>query len=255
MLDRTLTDTRPAPDSGAEPAVSTSRPGPEAADDLLEKVVRELRTPLLSVVGFTDLLGERLAGTLDPEDRSHFERLKANAQALVRQLDDLTALAQVASARDIDDVALGEVATTVALDLRHRRPRVRVDVSRMPVVKMSERLAHELFARLLDNAVAHSERPDPTVEVSTVVHTTGAIEVTLTDDGRGIPERDLESVFEPFHRLHRTPECGAGMGLTICRRIMDTLGGSIAAGRAPGGGCRISMTFPPALVLGWDTSQ
>jgi signal transduction histidine kinase len=103
-----------------------------------------------------------------------------------------------------------------------------------------------VLRNLLDNAVKYSLPDSRAVELS-AVRDDGRLVVSVSDDGPGIPDDDLQSVFEPFFRVDRSRSRktgGYGLGLSICKRIVEAHGGSIAASNNPGRGARFTLTFP-----------
>jgi signal transduction histidine kinase len=107
---------------------------------------------------------------------------------------------------------------------------------------------HTVLRNVLENASKFSLPDSGPVRVSIDAPASGAV-VRVEDDGPGIPEQDLERLFEPFFRVDRSRSRrtgGYGLGLSLCRRIMAAHGGSIAAKNRAGRGASFRITFPPA---------
>lgn len=105
-----------------------------------------------------------------------------------------------------------------------------------------------VLRNLLDNAIKYSLPDSGPVEVS-VVETAETISVHVSDDGPGIPEADLPHLFEPFFRVDRSrsrKSGGYGLGLSICKRILEAHGGGIAVENKPGRGARFMVTLRKA---------
>lgn len=109
-----------------------------------------------------------------------------------------------------------------------------------------------VLRNLLENAIKYSLPDSGAVEVSIAetTETAGTVVVHVTDDGPGIPEEDLASLFEPFFRVDRSrskKSGGYGLGLSICKRILEAHGGRIAAEnnstRGAGRGARFTLTL------------
>jgi signal transduction histidine kinase len=103
-----------------------------------------------------------------------------------------------------------------------------------------------VLRNLVDNAVKYSLADSRPVELS-ASREDGALVVRVIDDGAGIPEADLQSVFDPFFRVDRSRSRktgGYGLGLSICKRIVEAHGGRIVAANNPGRGARFTLTFP-----------
>lgn len=115
----------------------------------------------------------------------------------------------------------------------------------------NERLLLRLFLNLVSNALkyAHPDRR-PRLQVSGKELPYGNFEITFTDNGLGIAEKDAEKVFRPLERLHAKDEIeGTGLGLTICQRIMEIHEGKIGLGESPAQGSRFVLTFPASKAL------
>src|SRR5690606_15373190 len=114
-----------------------------------------------------------------------------------------------------------------------------------PVLAKADRLRIEqVIGNLVKNAIKYS---DEDAQVSIAVRRHGdAAEIAVADNGFGIPENDLESIFEPFKQGSITTQSGAGLGLSVVRRIVDAHGGSISVESRPGAGSTFRVRLPPA---------
>jgi signal transduction histidine kinase len=126
-------------------------------------------------------------------------------------------------------------------------PGIRVGTSapEIPLEIDAERV-RSVLRNLLENAVKYSLPDSRPIEVSTLADGEWVV-VRVTDDGPGIPEEDIGRVFEPFFRVDRSRSKrsgGYGLGLSICRRIMQAHGGDVSAANNSGRGARFTLTFP-----------
>ena len=130
----------------------------------------------------------------------------------------------------------------VVASARREGTEVSLDVSESRLVQMRPKAFKRCIANLLSNARRYADR------VWVATHgSSGNIEITVDDDGPGIPEDRLEYVFKPFYRLDpsRNQETGgSGLGLTIARDIARAHGGDIRLSAAPQGGLRCTVTLP-----------
>jgi signal transduction histidine kinase len=102
------------------------------------------------------------------------------------------------------------------------------------------------LANVLDNAAKYSRDRDRPVEIR-IEAGTDEITVRIEDHGVGIPEAELPRIFEPFYRVDRSRSRetgGYGLGLSLCKRIMEAHGGSIAIASREGEGTEVALTFP-----------
>lgn len=218
----------------------------------LATMSHELRTPLNSIIGFTGLLLQELAGPLNAEQRKQLELVRGSSRHLLALINDVL---------DISKIEAGE------LRLRSERFDLRAAVERAAatVRPMAERkqLALELaLPPALGEAVGDSRRVDQILLnlLSNAVKFTsrGAITVTgqvegaracvmVADTGIGIAADDLQTLFTPFRQLDtglaRNQE-GTGLGLVICRRLAELMNGGISVSSEPGRGSVFTLTLP-----------
>jgi two-component system, OmpR family, sensor histidine kinase BaeS len=218
---------------------------------MVADVAQELRTPLTAMSLRLDALGEGLV----PFDAAEVDRLRRQTALLHRLVEDLRTLSLADAGRlalrpaPIDAVfaareaveAAGPVARAkgVALEVRQATPR-----SDLTLVADRDRLA-QVLGNLLDNAIrATPEGGRVAVDVG---RTATAIEYRVRDQGPGIDETDLGTVFERFRQgAHgrRDLRGGSGLGLAIVRTLVEAHGGSVAAANHEGGGAELTVALP-----------
>jgi two-component system sensor histidine kinase KdpD len=218
----------------------------EARRALLRSVSHDLRTPLAAIRAITSDLRD---GPEYDEETQHdlLDLVGDEAERLDRLVANLLSLSRIeagALAPDIQAVDLDEMLTDRVRRLGRVLRNVRVDIRMpedLPLVDADYVLVDQVVTNLLENAARYAP-PGSTVTVEG--HDRGdAVEVTVSDEGPGVPAGERAWIFEPF----RTGSAGrrsSGVGLAICRAIVDGHGGHIAVGDAPGGGARFSFTLP-----------
>ncbi len=157
-------------------------------------------------------------------------------------------------------VAFGTLAESVAQEIRVSYPQCDVSVEgRFPVLWMSELRARQLLTNLLDNAAKHAQG-EARVAVQALPDSTGGALILVTDNGKGIPTHHRDKAFEVFERLAaaQTEVAGTGMGLPICKRIVESLGGSITLDGPPPGattGTTVRITVPASVIGTWASAS
>ncbi|MCW2958570.1 MAG: hypothetical protein JWP18_1373 [Solirubrobacterales bacterium] len=208
----------------------------------------DLREPLRKVQMFSERVIHHESANLSDRGRDYLGRMDAAAARMQTLIDGLLEYARVTTrAAPLEDVDLGRLARDVADDLDAVRRDVggRIEVGTLPHVPAEELRMRQLLQNLMSNALRF-RRPGipPVVRVSG--HVDGDdIVVEVSDNGIGFEERHADRIFDLFERLHaRVDYPGTGMGLALCRRIVERHGGSITATSTPGSGSTFIIRLP-----------
>jgi len=220
--------------------------------DFVANVSHEFKTPLTAIQGFAETL---LSGALeDTANRRRFvEIIREHARRLAALTDDLLKLSRIEAGRlelefrpiSVEALVDGCVETT-RLQAEAKGIQIHVDLpDRLPEVRGDGSQLAEVLQNLLDNAVQYTPSGG---KIDVKARTNGReVIFTVADTGIGIPESDLERIFERFYRVDsaRSREAGGtGLGLAIARHIVDAHGGRISVESAVGQGSRFHFTVP-----------
>jgi signal transduction histidine kinase len=201
-------------------------------DAFAYSVSHDLRAPLRSLAGFSEVLLEDYADALDEAGRGYLHRIEANAARMARMIDDLLDLSRatrVELRRQVVD--LTAVAHDVAAELRDIDPLRAVDISVADglVAHGDPHLIRLVLRNLLGNAWKFTARRDPAVIQVAATGPDGTV-FTVRDNGAGFDMRYAAKLFDPFQRLHASSDFeGTGIGLAIVHRIVQRHGGRIWA--------------------------
>ncbi len=223
--------------------------------DFVANVSHEFKTPLTAIQGFAETL---LSGALDDKaNREHFvEIIREHARRLARLTDDLLKLSRIEAGRlelEIRPIRVQALVNgcveTARFNAGTRGLQIQVDLPEdIPAVLGDGAQLGEVLQNLLDNAVQYTPSGGQiTVKARANGHN---IVFTVSDTGIGIPESDLERIFERFYRVDaaRSREAGGtGLGLAIARHIVEAHGGRIWVEGAIGQGSRFSFIVPGAV--------
>ncbi len=202
----------------------------------------ELRTPMTTIYAAAQLMAVSPAVCADAQARDLFPDIVSESDRLLRLIDDLLVLTRVehGSLESEREPVLLQRAIPAAVARESRRwPGRSIEVHiapDLPPAAGDQLYIEQVLTNLLSNALKYSP-PDSPVEIAAERHDE-TVEVRVRDHGIGLSERDREEVFE---MLVRTPTAtryapGAGIGLYVCRRLMQAMGGEIRADGAPGAG-------------------
>ncbi len=215
----------------------------------LAVVSHELRTPLTSVRGYAESL--LLPRVWDDDTRSEFcEAVSDEAGRLEGLAADLRDSAMIQSGTltvGVEAVDAEALVRGVVARYRNQGARVRVHVAgATPGVSADPRRVEQVLANLLDNAMKHAPGAGP-VDVVVARDVTG-VRISVVDHGPGMPPGIEGVAFEPFRRAAEEGVAGAGLGLFVCKGIVDAHGSSagIRCEATPGGGATVVVTLPAA---------
>lgn len=208
----------------------------------------DLKSPLVAVGGYVRLLQRRLSDQADPETTSYIERATEGISRMEDLITDLLTYARVAAAdREPESVDLGaaleEALQNLAADLERSGGCVTWDP--LPVLAGHRREMVQLFQNLVGNALKFKGEEPPRVHVGAEDGPEGWV-IYVQDNGIGIEFAEAEKVFLLFERLHgRDQYPGTGVGLAICKKIVDARGGRIWVESEPGKGATFRFTLSP----------
>jgi len=215
----------------------------------------DLQEPLRKIIVFGDRLATKAGDALNAEGRDYLARMQASANRMQTLINDLMTFSRVSTrAQPFERVDLAVVARDVLCDLEVRIEQVggHVEVGSLPIVAADPTQMRQLLQNLIGNALKF-RKPDqpPRVKVSSApMNNDGAAmaQIAVEDNGIGFDEKYLDRIFAIFQRLHgRTTYEGSGIGLAVCRKIVERHGGTITARSRPGEGTTFIVTLPARL--------
>ena len=218
-------------------------------ETLLSSVSHDLRTPLAVITGSgTSLLaaGDGLSHTTRRELLENIVDESQRLNRLVGNLLDMTRLESGALEirrewHSLEEI-IGAALTRLADPLSARRVSVHLPPD-LPLIPLDDVLVGQVLYNLLDNTLKYTPRTSP-IEIQARV-ANGRVVVEIADRGPGLPPGEEEMVFRKFHRIRREGEPGgAGLGLAICRGVLEAHGGTIVARNRPDGGAIFSLELP-----------
>ncbi len=214
----------------------------------------DLQEPLRKIQAFGDRLQQRYADELDERGLDYLRRMQDAADRMQTLIHDLLLLSRVGThTQPFAPVDLNLILTYVLADLEARieEAEAQVQMAELPVIEADETQMRQLFQNLLSNALKFRHPQTPVVITITCEVIAEALvgrdycRLAVQDNGIGFDEKYSERIFGMFQRLHGRNEYeGTGVGLAICRRIVERHHGRITAQSSPGQGSTFIVTLP-----------
>jgi len=207
----------------------------------------DMQEPLRKIASYLQLLSQRYQGQLDADADEFIGYAVDGAKRMQALINDLLAFSRVGTkAKPIAPTDCNVIVRTALADLQFaiEDSGARVDVDDLPMVMGDATQLSQLFRNLLSNAIKFHRDEPPVVRVST--ERTGASwRFTVSDNGIGIAPEYFERIFVIFQRLHgRSQYAGTGIGLAICKKIVERHGGQIEVRSIEGQGSTFTFTLP-----------
>lgn len=232
----------------------------------------DLQEPLRAIQTFGDRLQTKYGAMISEEGRDYLDRMQKAASRMRSLIQDLLTYSRVTTkARPFMPVDLGATIQAITSDLaiRLEDTKGRVEVGEVPTIEADAMQMRQLFQNLIDNGLKfHRDEEAPIVRIYTQkpaqevaegetgelseealqeVSGTGEplVHIVVDDNGIGFDEKFVDRIFSPFERLHNQRKySGTGIGLAICRKIVERHGGSITVKSVPGEGSRFLIALP-----------
>lgn len=220
----------------------------------------DLQEPLRKIIAFGDILQSKFASQLDDSGQDIIRRMQSAAERISMLIRDVLAYSRISTHREpFQSVALGQLLVDICYELKGTLQETggQIEVDKLPVVEGDRNQLHHLFMNLLTNALKFQ----PSHQLARIQVTCQTVsgsgefaeleanrdyyEITLTDNGIGFDNKYIDRMFQVFQRLHgRQQYSGTGMGLAICKRVIENHRGAIMASSTPGQGATFRVYLP-----------
>lgn len=219
-----------------------------AKDEFLGMISHEMRTPLTVIGGGLRVLRAHRDKIEVAEQEALLDDIDREAARLTKMVEDLLVLARAETyvVHTPEPIAVGPALLRIADQVRQNSQRiVRLDASAdLPLIAGDLTFFERVVENLVSNAIKYSEAP-AAVEISALA-TDGHVTIAIRDRGPGVDPGDLERIFENFFRSPSAEKLvsGYGIGLAVCKRLVEALSGTIGAYPRAGGGLEVAFTVP-----------
>lgn len=227
----------------------------DAKDEFLNSIAHELRTPLTVILGDAAIL-LRPAAEIDEEARvTALTDIAAEGDRMSSILDNLLVLARPErnDAADAEPCNVARLAERAVAAHRRRFPQrplaVEYDDQSTVVVEGVETYVNQILDNLLSNAEKYSPESEPIIV--RIQRDVAEGRISVLDSGKGFTTEQADQVFKPFFRIEdeRVHRPGLGIGLTVCKHLVEVMGGTIWAASRPEGGAEVGFSLPIAASM------
>ena len=222
--------------------------------EFLANMSHELRTPLNAVIGFSEVLIERMFGDLNEKQEDYLKDIHASGKHLLSLINDILDLSKIEAGRmelDVEEFDLRSALENTLTLIRERAERHGIGLTldaadNLDGFRADQRKFKQIMLNLLSNAVKFT--PDGgRITVRARLAEPDLLEVAVADTGIGIAPEFLETIFEEFRQAggsYTNKQEGTGLGLSLTRRIVELHGGTIGVASEPGAGATFTFTLP-----------
>lgn len=208
----------------------------------------DLQEPLRMVASYTQLLAQRYKGRLDSDADEFIAYAVDGSNRMHGLIEDLLSYSRAGTdGRALCEISSEDVLAEALANLKGRMDESDAVVTHdaLPVLTTDARQLAQVFQNLIGNAIKYRGGEAPRVHVSAARNGSGAWTFSVADNGLGIDPLYFERIFVLFQRLHRREEfAGTGIGLAICKKVLEQLGGRIWVESEPGSGSTFYFTLP-----------
>lgn len=213
----------------------------------------DLQEPLRKLFFYTDVLKKKYNANLDASGHAMLNNMTLAAGRMKELISDLLSYSQLQQQKlKFESVDLNQVITEIVkdLDIVIREKKAIINVGNLPVLNGNTLRLRQLFTNLISNALKYSKKETPPeIEVTASIEDENIV-IKVKDNGIGFEEQYREKIFGLFERLHTRDQIpGTGIGLSICKRIVELHNGSIEADSVPNEYAIFSVTLPVANAV------
>ncbi|QKG80062.1 PAS domain S-box protein [Tenuifilum thalassicum] len=217
-------------------------------EEFAYSISHDLKAPLRSIRGFSEIISNRYRSVLDEEGQKYFNYILESSNHMATLIDDLLKFARLAKKRTSNElVDLNNLLQTVMHDLKVDidKSQATIKIQQLPIVKGDKTLLVQIFSNLISNAITYTKKGTyPEIQLSSQEKSDSYV-IEVMDNGIGIPPEYHEKIFNLFQRLHSQREYpGTGIGLALVKKAVHALGGEITLKSEVDNGTSFYITLP-----------
>ncbi|MBU3956226.1 HAMP domain-containing protein [bacterium] len=228
-------------------------------DDFLHSITHDLRSPMTSIRGFLELLLDGSAGAISEEQESFLKIMDESSEKLLGMINNLLDVSKLEAGKmvlNLKEADLAAMASSIVGFFYPQAKSLKINLSFKCATALDDiNIDENLIERVITNLVSNAMKFTPpggfvTVEIFDDKPSPGFLRVSVKDTGKGIPKEEVSRVFEKFHQVADTAlkKTGTGLGLTVCKYIVEAHSGEIGAESVFGQGSEFAFYIPKDLI-------
>jgi PAS domain S-box-containing protein len=234
-----------------------ARKASEAKNLFLANMSHEIRTPVTGILGMSEILGKT---ELNPKQAEYLEIINSSSKILLTLINDILDISKIEAGKlqlkksnfSIRD-SINTVKTLVQPGLIEKNNKLAIEVDEsIPKIIYSDKMRFEqILMNLVNNALKFTDNGTITIRIKNLPNENGSLKIDVSDTGIGISQEDQSKLFQKFQQIDSHPEKsanGSGLGLYICKKLVNLLEGDIGVLSTPGKGSTFWFTFRPGIV-------
>ncbi|WP_018613181.1 ATP-binding protein [Segetibacter koreensis] len=207
----------------------------------------DLKEPIRKIRIYIDLLRKRTEGILDDLSNGYIEKIEASGKRMMNLLKGIAEFSQFSGNKiDYIKTSLQDIVDHVCtdLELRIQETSALIEVDILPEIEANPVQMYQLFSNLISNSIKYcSNGTNPRIKIKLLKDQDDVIEIGVSDNGIGFDNKFADKIFQPFSRLHSANYDGSGIGLAICKKVLEAHAGSIYATSIPNQGSHFIFTL------------
>jgi len=233
--------------------------------EFLANMSHELRTPLNAIIGFSELMKDGILGELTEQQADYCREIYDGGRHLLSLINDILDLSKLEASEmrvELSEVNSQDLLERTLVIVKDQASKKGLTLAlecdeTIPTFVTDERKLKQILYNLLSNAVKFTPKGGSVTLKSELSRSGREVLLSVEDTGIGIAKEDLSRLFTPFHQLdgaENRKHQGTGLGLALCRKMVELLGGEIKLESEPGRGTRLEVTLPLHAVEDTETS-
>lgn len=213
----------------------------------------DLKTPLNNIISFSMLLEKELNASENEQAKEYFQFIKKGSYKMNELIKEVLEYSKISHTEsDEEPVDLNKVINSIKLSIsdfiKEKNSKVIV-LNQLPLLKASKTKMHLLFKNLIENGLKYNHSIQAVVEIKSILNK-DRVDIFIIDNGIGIESKYHDKVFEMFTRLHRETEFeGTGLGLALCKKIVQGMEGEVRLESQQGHGTSIQISLPKSIFI------